>query len=133
MTGETNVEVVRQFYAAIAANDFTTLASLLADDVVLTIPGSFSRAGRFQGRDEFFRAFGQLVEGSGGTLQVELVSTAVNGIDGDQVIARFHATGTVKGEPLDEDNLLLITLSDGLIVSIVEFYSDPETVHRQWD
>jgi ketosteroid isomerase-like protein len=122
------------FYTALAAGDFETLRALLGDDVVLTISGSFSRAGRFEGRDEFFRAvltnstcsvpFGQLVAGSG---------AAVNGLDGDQMIARFHATGTVKGEPLDEDNLLLLTLRDGLIVSVVEFYSDPETVHRQWD
>jgi ketosteroid isomerase-like protein len=109
------------------------MRSFLSEDVVLTIPGSFSRAGTFQGREEFFRALSKLVEGSGGTLHVELVGTAVNGLDGDQVIARYRATGTVKGEQLDEDNALLLTLRDGLIVAAVDFYGDPATVERQWD
>jgi ketosteroid isomerase-like protein len=128
-----NAEIAGTFFAALAAGDFAGMGALLADDVVLVIPGSFSRAGTFRGREGVFQALGQLVEGSDGTLKVELVSTAVNGIDGDQVIARYHATGVAKGEPLDEDNALLFTMADGLIVHAVDFYGDPETVERQWD
>jgi ketosteroid isomerase-like protein len=76
---------------------------------------------------------GQLIEASGGKLQVESTYTAVNGLDGDQVITTSHATGTVKNEPLDEYNAALWTVADGLVVQLVDFYGDPETVARQWD
>jgi ketosteroid isomerase-like protein len=49
------------------------------------------------------------------------------------VIKSYHGTGTVKGEPLDEQNAFLMTCANGLIVSLVDFYGDPETVERVWD
>jgi ketosteroid isomerase-like protein len=133
MADNTNAGTVRDFYDTMSGGDVDKIGAFLSDDFVLTIPGSFSRAGTFTGRDGFFRGLGQLVEGSGGTLQVDLVSTAVNGLDGDQVIARYRATGTVNGEPFDEDNAMLFTLKNGLIVSAVDFYGDAATVERQWD
>jgi ketosteroid isomerase-like protein len=128
-----NVATARRFFDAVGSADVATIQSLLSDDATLIIPGSFSRAGTFKGRDEFLRGIGQLVEGSGGTLQVELLHTFVDGLAGDQVIASYHATGTVKAEPLDEYNAVLMTFADDHIVAMVDFYSDPETVERQWD
>jgi ketosteroid isomerase-like protein len=133
MAGNPNAEIAKRFFDAVAAADLATIQSLLADDAVLTLPGSFSRAGVFKGRDEFLRGVGQLVEASGGTLRVELLRTFVNGADGDQVIGCYHGTGTVKGEPLDEHNACLMTCANGVIVSLVDFYGDPETVERMWD
>jgi ketosteroid isomerase-like protein len=133
MAGVRNVETARRFFDAVAAGDVEAIQGLLSDQAVLTLPGSFSRAGTFKGRDEFLRGVGQLVEASGGTLRVELLSTLVNGLDGDQVIGCYHATGTVNGEPLDEYNAVLMTCADGLIVEMVDFYGEPETVERVWD
>ena len=133
MAGNTNAEIANRFFDAVAAADLVTVQSLLADDAVLTLPGSFSRAGVFKGRDEFLRGVGQLVEASGGTLRVELLNTFVNGANGDQVIGCYHGTGTVKAELLDEYNAFLMSCANGLIVSLVDFYSDPETVERVWD
>jgi hypothetical protein len=53
------------------------------------------------------------VQASEGTLQVELVNTAVNGLDGDLIIANYRASGTVNGEAIDEHNGCLIKLDDG--------------------
>jgi hypothetical protein len=46
-------------------------------------------------------------------LRVELVNTAVNGLDGDLVIADYHATGIINGEAIDEQNACLIKVDDG--------------------
>ena len=66
-------------------------------------------------------------------MRVELVNTAVNGLDGDLVIANYHATGTVNAEAIDEHNACLIKLDDGHVSEMTDFYGDPETVARQWD
>jgi len=81
-----NVQIARRFFDAVAAADIATIQSVPSQNAVLMLPGSFSRAGTFEGRDEFLRGVGQLVEASGGTLRVELLDTFVNGLDGDQVI-----------------------------------------------
>jgi ketosteroid isomerase-like protein len=106
MAGNPNADMAKRFFDAVAAADLATIQSLLADDAVLTLPGSFSRAGVFKGRDEFLRGVGQLVEASGGTLRVELLSTFVNGADGDQVIPRhWHREGRAarRAERLSDD------------------------------
>jgi hypothetical protein len=46
-------------------------------------------------------------------LRVELVNTAVNGLDGDLVIADYHATGIINGEAIDEQNACLMKVDDG--------------------
>jgi ketosteroid isomerase-like protein len=131
--GLQNLQVVRKLFDAMGSGDLGTLRQLLSDDVTLVIPGSFRLAGKFKGPDEFLRGFGQLAEASAGTLRVELVSTAVNGLDGDQVLATYHATGTVKNEAIDEQNACLVRLADGRVSEMIDFYGDPQTVARQWD
>ena len=131
--GVANAKVVRALFDAIGSGHLDAIRRVLAPDVTFTIPGSFRLAGVFHGPDEFLRGLGQLVEASAGTLRVELVNTAVNGIDGDLVIANYHATGTVNGEAVDERNTCLIKLDDGQVSEITDFYGDPETVARQWN
>jgi ketosteroid isomerase-like protein len=57
----------------------------------------------------------------------------VNGLDGDVVIANYHATGTVTGEAIDEHNACLVQLDDGRISEMTDFYREPETVARDWN
>lgn len=131
--GLENLDAVRKLFDAMGRGDLGAIRQLLADDVALIIPGTFRLAGTFAGPDGFLQGFGQLIEASLGTLQVQLVSTAVNGLDGDQVIATYHATGAVRNEPIDEDIACLVTLTDGRITQMIDFYGDPVTVARQWD
>jgi uncharacterized protein len=131
--GVANLRVVRALFDAIGRGDLDAIRQTLAPDVTFTIPGSFRLAGVFKGPDEFLRGLGQLVQASNGTLQVELVNTAVNGLDGNLVIANYHATGTVNGEAIDEHNACLIRLDNGQVSEMTDFYGDPETVARQWD
>ena len=131
--GVANAQVVRKLFEAIGRGDLDAIRRVLAPDVTFVIPGSFRLAGVFHGPDDFLRGLGQLVQASAGTLRVELVNTAVNGLDGDLAIANYHATGTVKGEAIDERNACLIKLNDGQVREMTDFYGDPETVARQWD
>ena len=131
--GVANTQVVRGLFDAIASGALEAIRQVFAPDVTLTIPGSFRLAGVLHGRDEFLRGLGQLVQASKGTLHVELVNTAVNGLDGELVIANYHATGTVKDETIDEHNACLIKLDDGQVSEMTDFYGDPEIVAHQWD
>ncbi len=78
--GVANTQVVRGLFDAIASGDLEAIRQVFAPDVTFTIPGSFRLAGVLHGRDEFLRGLGQLVQASKGTLHVELVNTAVNGL-----------------------------------------------------
>jgi hypothetical protein len=64
-------------------------------------------------------------------LRVELVNTAVNGLDGDLVIADYHAAGIINGEAIDEQNACLIKVDDGQVSEMTDSHGDPETVARQ--
>jgi len=65
------------------------------------------------GQNEFRARLWATRQASAGTLRVELVNTAVNGLDGDLVIADYHATGIINGEAIDEQNACLIKVDDG--------------------
>ncbi|MGY1619715.1 nuclear transport factor 2 family protein [Geodermatophilus sp. SYSU D00691] len=130
--GLQNLETVRTLFDAMGKGDLDAIRGTLADDVTLVIPGSFRYAGTFHGPDGFLGAFGQLVQASAGTLQVRLVDSAVEGADGDRVIATFHGTGRVGDEVVDEHNACLVRLDGGRITELVEFFGDPHTVARQW-
>jgi hypothetical protein len=100
-------------FDAIGSGNLDAIRQMLSSHVTLTIPGSFHLAGVFHPPDEFLRGFGQLVQASAGTLRVEPVNTAVNGLDGYRVVADCHATGTLNGEAIDEHNAYLIKVDHG--------------------
>ncbi len=73
-----NAEALRKGYAAFAAGDMETVASLFADDIAWHQAGDGPLAGVFVGKDAVFGTFGQLVQLTGGTFGQEIHDVVAN-------------------------------------------------------
>ena len=57
-----NAELGRRFLKALDEQDFATVETLVADDVVAHFPGTNKVSGTYKGRDELFGVFAQADE-----------------------------------------------------------------------
>jgi uncharacterized protein len=73
-----NAVALRKGYAAFAAADMETVASLFADDIAWHQAGNGPLAGDFVGKDAVFGTFGQLVQLTGGTFGQEIHDVVAN-------------------------------------------------------
>ena len=84
---DTNIEVVRKAYDALAAGDFGALLALLSDDVKAHVPGKSPVAGDYDGKEAVGGYVAKLAELSGGTLRFQ---------PHDVTASEAHAVGLVK-------------------------------------
>jgi uncharacterized protein len=81
MTPDENAALTRRGYEAFNAGGLATLTELFREDAVAHQPGSSSLSGDYRGRDEVFRFFGLLAEGSGGTFRADLFPVEIGARD----------------------------------------------------
>lgn len=92
---QSNAEVVRKAATAFAAGDMETLTPLLAEDVVLHVPGTNQASGDYQGRDSFFNDFvGTLMSLTGGQLRLEIHDV----VGSDEHAAGIYTLTATRGE-----------------------------------
>jgi ketosteroid isomerase-like protein len=119
---DTNIELIRQGYAAFNSADIETLTLLFAPEATWSTPGSSGVAGTHVGRDSVFGQFGTYGGETQGSFKAALQQLFV-GPDG-RVIALHHNSGERGGRTLDTDCCIVFELVDGHIVSGTEHYSD---------
>ena len=131
MTVADNIELVRKAYAAFSAGDVEALSKLYAADVSHAVPGDAPQlSGAHKGVENVMALYGKLGELSGGTMSVELEDVLS---DGDsRVIAVHRATATRNGKSLSEREALLITVVDGKIAEIQDFFRDIDANDGFW-
>ncbi|MFN7924737.1 MAG: nuclear transport factor 2 family protein [Bryobacteraceae bacterium] len=117
---ETNVQVIRDVYAAFNRGDITAVMSLIDPNgsLVFEGPASVPWTGTYNGADGwgmFFQAVGMSLEGT--TVEMEPFAA-----QGDRVVAAGRYRGKVKatGKAIDSPLVHLWTLSGGKIVACVE-------------
>jgi ketosteroid isomerase-like protein len=124
------VDVVRQFYAAVAARDWDVAQKCFAADALWHLPGNSPIAGDHVGwkaiRDEFLLKLGAL---SDGTFRAELLDVAVGKT---YVVAVQRATAQARGKSLDITGCQLISVVDDLIKEVHGHYSDEATLDAFW-
>ncbi len=119
-----NVDCVQQMFQAIAANDFTTFADLLHDDVELEIlgPPSVPFLGRWQGRREVSDA----VRGNFG--QVKDQRPEINKLvpQGDTVVVFLREQGRYRStnQEYDLHAVLLYTFRGRKVAHVHELIAD---------
>ena len=67
-----HAELARRFLQALDEQDFDTVESLVADDVVAHFPGTNKLSGTYKGRDQLFSGFAKGDELTEGTFEREL-------------------------------------------------------------
>lgn len=129
-TTATPARIVRDAYQAIARNDVDTLQHLLADDVVLHVPGTHPLAGDHHGHDGFFhfilesRALTQDGE------QIEVIDL-LDGTDHAAAYCRITARRP-DGSELTNTTVHLLRVRDGLVAEIWFHNWDDLAVNDFW-
>ena len=127
MSIETNIQTVKDFFAAIGSGDRDSLLALAADDIEWIIPGEdWPLAGTHRGHaelTEFFATASSSMETS--TDPREFIAM------GDRVLVVGFATGKVKAtnKAFEDHFVFAITVRDGKLTNIRE-YVDTQALAR---
>ena len=93
-TDHPNVLALRRAFAAFAQGDLETVRQSMTDDAVWTNAGKSAISGRHAGWAAIATMFGTMLERTGGTFSMNVLSTLA---DDDHAIAVYDATSTVDG------------------------------------
>ncbi len=124
------VAVVQQYFDALAAKDFATVAGLFADDIVWHQPGANRFSGVQRGAGAVNAMIGGMMEVSEGTFELSLTGPLM--ANGDLVAAPIHFTGKRTGADLGQDGVDLVKVADGKLVEVWLFSSDPAGEDSFW-
>jgi uncharacterized protein (TIGR02246 family) len=124
-----NEALARRIFEAFACKDGFALRGLFTEDAVWTVPGSGAMAGVYRGRDEIFRFLARLPKETEGTYSSRLIDVLASD---DRAAALYRASGERQGRRLDLDQVLLFTVSDGVVAEVVALPSDPDAFEAFW-
>jgi uncharacterized protein len=128
MSTEENVQIVKNFFAAMGSTNKQALLALVAEDIEWIIPGEdWPLAGTHRGRAELADVLQKASE------QVETTYPAPPEFvaQGDRVLVVGVATGKIKAtnKPFKDDWVFDITVRDGQVTKIRE-YIDTQALAR---
>ena len=86
-------------------------------------------AGVHRGRDAIFRFLARLPKETGGTYSSRLIDVLASD---DRAAALYRASGERRGHRLDLDQVLLLTIRDGVVTEVVALPSDPDAFEQFW-
>jgi ketosteroid isomerase-like protein len=116
-------------FDAFRGGDPRALFEVIAEDAVWRVAGSVPVAGEYRGRHAIFELFRETRRRTEGTYLSELRWALA---DGDHGVAVYRARGRRLGRELDIDQVLLITLRDGLWAEITALPTDPAAFEAFW-
>jgi ketosteroid isomerase-like protein len=117
-----NLETVRKAYTAFSSGDMDTLMSLYHDDAVHLVPGASQISGAHKGKENILGLYGKLFELSGGTIRIQLDHVLSDG--GNRVVSIHTSSLDKDGETITQTEVLLVTLVDGKVAEIQDFFAD---------
>ncbi len=127
-----SVAVVQQYFDALAAKDFATVAGFLADDIVWHQPGDNRFSGLQTGADAVNAMIGGMMEISRGSFELALLAPPMLNDDSGLVAATIHFTATRDDLKLGQDGIDLLKVADGKIVEVWLFSSDQPAEDEFW-
>jgi ketosteroid isomerase-like protein len=128
MTIETNIQLVKDFFAAIGAYNRQHLLRLVTEDIEWIIPGTgWPLAGTHRGHDEL----AAVLEKASAEIEMTYPKPPEFMAQGDRVMVIGVATGAIKatGKPFKDDWVFDIAVRDGKIARIRE-YIDTQALAR---
>ena len=129
MSAAENAAIVQKIFDAFARKEGLALRGHFADEAVWSVPGRGVMAGTYAGREAIFRFLAKLPKETDGTYGSELIDVLASD---DRAAALYRARGTRHGRTLELDQVLLFTLADGLVTSVLALPSDPDAFEAFW-
>jgi len=128
MSAQENVQVVKDFFAAMGSGDKEALLELSADDIEWIVPGKdWPLAGTHRGHAGL-RAF---LQKASETMETSFPEPPEYVAQGDRVLVMGFATGKIKAtdKTFEDDWVFAITVRDGKVAKIRE-YVDTQALAR---
>ena len=128
MSIETNVQTVKDFFAAIGRGDKEGLLALVAEDIEWIIPGEdWPLAGTHRGH----AGLTDLLKTESETMEMSLSEPREFVAQGDRVLVVGFARGKIKAtnKTFEDEWIFAITVRDGKVTNIRE-YIDTQAVAR---
>jgi uncharacterized protein len=128
MSIEKNVQIVKDFFAAIGRGDKEGLLALVAEDIEWIIPGKdWPLAGTHRGH----AGVGQVLQKASGEVETTYPEPPEFVAQGDRVVVVGVATGKIKAtnKPFKDDWVFDITVRNGKLTKIRE-YIDTQALAR---
>src|SRR5579864_9847286 len=128
MSTEKNVQVVKDFFAAIGSGDKQRLLALVADDIEWIIPGEdWPLAGTHRGH----AGLNNLLQKANETVETSYPEPPEFIAQGDRVLVVGFATGRIKAtnRTFEDHWVFAITIRNGKVTSIRE-YVDTQALAR---
>jgi ketosteroid isomerase-like protein len=120
MSSETNIQIVKDFFAAIGSGDKKALLALVAEDFEWIVPGKdWPLAGTHRGHG----GLAAIVQKASEELETKYPTPPEFVASGDRVFMIGVATGTIKatGKPFQDDWVFDITIRNGKLTRIQEY------------
>jgi ketosteroid isomerase-like protein len=128
MSIEKNVQIVKDFFAAIGRGDKEGLLALVAEDIEWIIPGeNWPLAGTHRGH----AGLADVLQKANETVETSYPESPEFIAQGDRVVALGFATGRIKttNKTFEDHFVFAITLRDGKLAKIRE-YIDTQALAR---
>ena len=129
MSAAENTAIVERIFDAFARKEGLALRGLFAEDAVWSVPGNGVMAGLYEGREAIFRFLVKLPKETDGTYGSELIDVLASD---DRAAALYRARGTRNGRSLEQDQVLVFGIADGLVRSVLALPSDPGAFETFW-
>lgn len=123
-------DLARQAYKAFAEGDMATLDSLMADDVQWHVAGDSVISGDYDGKQEVFEFFRQLSDRSGGTFSLDIHDIVAND---NHTVALVKSRGERDGRRLEDNNVQVMHIENGRVVSFWSFQWDQQAATAFWE
>ncbi len=129
MNESKNLQLVKQWYDAIARGDLQAIVNGLAEDIISIVPTSkdiIPWSGTWQGRDQLFEVFRLRSE----AIEVETYETRDFVVQDNKVVAFLHERAICNrtGIPFEIDFIHYIHLRDDKIAKM-ELFFDPTSLY----
>lgn len=118
-SGEANIQIIRDYYAAYATGNPEAVRPFLAEDIVWRIPGHHPLAGEKRGADEVVSFFAGLAKSR---FKAEPIFFQAQ----DDLVVDIHRgwSNVGNGPEIDQLYALMFRIEDGKIVEATNFLTD---------
>ena len=129
MAAKEDLAVVQSAYEAFGRGDIPTVLEAFAPDIQWHISGRSPMSGTYKGHEEVVGFFGQLMERSGGTFNLEIQDFLASD---KHVVVLCHESGQRDGKRLDSDAAHIWHLEGGKAVEFSVAMQDQYAQDEFW-
>ena len=129
MAAAENEALVRRIFAAFAQKQGFSLRECFAEEAVWHVPGTGVMSGTYRGKHEIFRFLANLPKLTNGTYSSRIIDVLASD---ERAAGLYRASGERNGRTLELDQLLLFTISNGLVVRVLALPTDPAAFDEFW-